>query len=273
MSSKSKRADRQILRRRRRRRRRSTVNVYGKIIGALVLAVCLASIPASASGYDLLRDALQRDDWKARLLNKAALDKLNEPASIEALIGLIANKQIEWRIQIRGIRVLSEIHTPRVQDALVELFNDLFFHLGCPAVKSSLALALGNFKGPRVVGALLGGLDDPELLVREASIDSLGRVGDIKAVPFLIAELKDRHFGIRESSIRSLGLLRDARAVPLLKEIAETDEEPLLRNEARSALSLIRGWCAPACGDDLSRQAEPPSLRGGQGLRGCNTEK
>ncbi len=193
---------------------------------------------ASQSGYIL--GELQSDDWEVRLLNKATLEKMNTPLLTEALIELIRNKEVDWRIQMRGIRLLGEIHTPRVEDVLLQLFSDIFFHRGCPAVKSSLALALGNFTGRRVADALIGGLDDPEVIVREASIVSLGKVGDARAVPYLIAQLKDRRFLIKSSAIHSLGLLKDATAVSPLETIAHGDGEPLLRKEALAALSTIR---------------------------------
>ncbi len=208
---------------------------------AVILAVSVtASVPVSASQSDFILGELQRDDWERRLLNKAFLESMNNLLSAEALIELIRNQGANWRIQVRGIRLLGEIHTPLAEDGLLQLFWDIFFHQGCPALKSSLALALGNFAGPRVVEALIDGLEDPEALVREASIVSLGRVGDTRAVPYLINQLKDSRFLIRSSAIHSLGLLKDATAVSSLEKIAEGDGEPLLRKEALSALSMIR---------------------------------
>jgi hypothetical protein len=217
------------------------VNNCGKMLTLVILALSVAaSIPVSASESDFMLGELQRDDWQVRLLNGAVPERMkNSPASTEALIGLIRDQGANWRIQVRGILLLSKIHTPRVEDVLLQWFSDIVFHRECPALKSSLALALGNFAGPQVVDALIGGLGDPELLVREASIVSLGRVGDARAVPYLIAQLKDRRFTIRAGAIRSLGLLRDAAAVSPLTEIAEQDREPLLRREALSALSTI----------------------------------
>lgn len=217
------------------------MDIHRKILTAVVLAVSVsAGLPVFASQSDYILGELQRDDWEVRLSNKAVLEKINNPLSTEALIQLIRNKEVDWRIQMRGIRLLGEIHTPRVKDVLLQLFSDIFFHRGCPAVKSSLALALGNFSGPTVVDALIGGLDDTEVLVREASIVSLGKVGDARAVPYLIAQLKDRRFLIKASAIHSLGLLKDATAVSPLETIAHGDGEPLLRKEALSALSTIR---------------------------------
>ena len=219
------------------------MNRPGKIIIVVIVALFFASGPgisAASPESDFILSELQSNDWQVRLLNRATLEKMSRQQSAEALIRLIRNQGVDWRIQIRGIRVLSQMHTAMAKDTLVDLFNDLFFHQECPAVRSSLARALGNFKGRRVVSALVGGLDDPELLVREASIVSLGKAGDASAVPHLIARLKDRDFAIKASAIHALGLLKDAKAVASLTDVAEHDGDPLLREEALSSLSMIR---------------------------------
>lgn len=215
------------------------MNKRGKIEAVILLIFSLAaSMPVSASGPDSIIRQLQKNEGEVLLLN--APEGMNNRQATEALIEVIRNRGLDWRLQMRGIGLLAHIHTPRVEDVLLQLFSDIFFHQGCPALKSSLALALGNFSGPRVSGALIQGLDDPELPVREASIVSLGRVGDVTAVPYLIAQLKDIRFVIKISAIRSLGLLRDARAVSSLEKIAGDAGEPLLRREAFIALSMIR---------------------------------
>lgn len=210
---------------------------------AVIIALVFVSTPrvfaASPESETILRE-LQRNDWQVRLINRAALEKMSKPQSTKALIRVIRNQGVDWRIQIRGIRLLGRIHTALAKGTLINLFNDLFFHQECPAVKSSLARALGNFHGPRVAASLIGGLDDSELLVREASVISLGKAGDASAVPYLIAQLKDKNFAIKSGAIHALGLLKDAKAIPSLTNIAEHDSDPILRREALSALSMIR---------------------------------
>jgi len=217
------------------------LKVRRKIEVTIILIFSLAAgMPASASDPDFIMRERQKDDREVRFLDDAAPEGMYNRQSTEALIEVIRNQGLDWRLQIQGISLLAHIHTPRVEDVLLQLFSDIFFHHGCPAVKSSLAVALGNFSGTRVVGALIQGLEDPEVTVREASIVSLGRVGDATAVPYLIAQLNDMRFMIKVSAIRSLGLLRDARAAAYLEKIADNAGEPLLRREAFIALSMIR---------------------------------
>ncbi|SPQ00343.1 hypothetical protein NBG4_210018 [Candidatus Sulfobium mesophilum] len=217
------------------------LKVLIRIAAAISVIFCFfASTPVAAWDRASILSEIQRDDWEASFLNGAALERIKDTQSTELLIDLIRDQSANWRLQIRGIRVLGEIHTPKAEDTLLQWFSDIFFHHGCPAIKSSLALSLGNFSGRRVAAGLIEGLDDPEPLVREASIVSLGRVGDKSAVPYLIAQLSDKSFTIRVNAIHSLGLLKDARAASYLQGIADNDSELVLKREALVALSLIR---------------------------------
>ncbi|MDA8082175.1 MAG: HEAT repeat domain-containing protein [Nitrospiraceae bacterium] len=217
------------------------MNIVRKLATAAVLLFLPVAVgaPAFAADRDTLLRELKGDDWEVRLMKKDA-DALTDRQSVESLIRLIRNAGLDWRLQIRGIRVLGELHTAAAEEALIQMFSDVFFHQGCPAVKTSLARALGNFRDPRVVSALLEKLDDSELPVRAASIVSLGRVGDAAAVPYLIERLNDPSFMIRSSAIVALGQLGDTRALPALEKTADSDSEPLLRMEARAALTRVR---------------------------------
>ena len=70
---------------------------------------------------------------------------------------------------------------------------------------------MGPSLNPRVVEALISGIGDRELLTREASIQSLGRIGDPKAVQHLVVLLGDRSYAIRLSAIKALEEIGDPR--------------------------------------------------------------
>ena len=125
-------------------------------------------------------------------------------------------------------------------EVLLPIFNDATLNWDCPAIKTYTAVALGSFKGDkRVVDALISGLSDPELLTREASIRSLGRIGSRRAVPLLIRVLNDSHVSIRLSAIKALGEIGSTRAIPELQGIAEDDVDPVVKNEAKMALRQL----------------------------------
>jgi HEAT repeat protein len=111
----------------------------------------------------------------------------------------------------------------------------------CPSIKSYAAAALGNFKeDSRVVEALIEGVDDRELLTREASIQSLGKIGNPKAVQPLLRVLSDKSVTIRLSAVKSLEQIGDPQAIPYLKRMTENESDPVVRSEAVAALGNFR---------------------------------
>ena len=193
-----------------------------------------------AADYDHIVAALRQDDWQSRLLAPGAMD-LNDEDTFDIFVGLINNTGLDWRIRDRGILVLGKSGNPRTAEVLRESFYNAFITHECPAIKSSLALALGNFRNDaRVEEVLISGMNDDELQVREASIRSLGKIGSTKAVPFLIDRLHDSNFTIRLSAIRSLARIGDKKAVPFLQEISDKDRDDFIKNEASAALLQIQ---------------------------------
>jgi hypothetical protein len=204
-------------------------------LGLLVLNPAPGRIFASK---DDTLSQLQKDDWHEYFSN-GGKEKLNR--SFDALLELANNTGLDWHIRIRGIILLSETSDPRKADVLLGMFLNPLFNWECPAVKTCIVTAFGSVdKDQRIVDALIDGMNDREVQVREAAVQVLGRIGDEKAVPFLIKKLDDRSVAIRLSAIRSLGQIKDQRAVPFLKKIADGDQEDLIRNEAASALTRMK---------------------------------
>ena len=85
-------------------------------------------------------------------------------------------------------------------DLLLSIFNDPFSNWECPSIKSYTVTALGYYKGnQKVLDTLIKATSDRELLTREAAIQSLGRIGDARAVPQLLGLLEDPSTAIRLS--------------------------------------------------------------------------
>ncbi len=206
------------------------------VLGLFVLKAAPGKIYASQ--YDTLVSQLRQDNWHTYLWN-GRKEMLNQ--SFDALLELTNNRGLDWHIRIRGIVLLSEMSDPRKADVLIGMFLNPLFNWECPAIKTSVVTALGSIdKDPRAVDALIEGMNDRELQVREAAIQVLGRIGNEKAVPFLIKQLNDGSVAIRLSAIRSLGQIKDKRAVPFLEKISDGDQDDLLRNEAVSALTRMK---------------------------------
>jgi HEAT repeat protein len=177
-----------------------------------------------------------------------AADKAATTVKSTAFYIKVHNVREEWHLRIKAIRMLGQSGDPAASDVLMSTLYEL-----CPAIKWNAATALGNFRDdPRVVDALIHALGDDTLYVREAAIRSLGRIGNVKAVPYLIAALSSESFAIRVDAVNALGRIGDARAVPYLRRIAKHDTDPMIRKEALAALKETRGTVArgTAPGDD-----------------------
>lgn len=191
-----------------------------------------------ADNIDDLIINLRNSDRQTRLLAVEELGRIRDERAVDALLNFVVIKDEDWRIKIRAIGLLGEIADPRVSEVLVNIFNDPFLNKECPAIKWNTAIALGkNFnKGSRAVDSLIGALNHNNLFIREATIQSLGIIGDSRAVPFLIPALNDKSFAIKFSAIKALGNIGDPQAIPFLKRIADNDNDPYIKGKALSTL-------------------------------------
>jgi HEAT repeat protein len=189
---------------------------------------------------DQIKADLRSRDWQIRL---AAVEKLNNRSDEKALNMLfdVAGTWTEyWPVKVKAIQLLGEARYAKAEELLLSIFNNPFLNWECPSIKSHTAIALGNFKGNRkVVDALIEGMDDDELLIREASVRALGKIGDAKEVPYLVRLLGDRSAAIRLSVIEALGGIGDPRTIPYIQRILESETDSVVKGEAEAALNNI----------------------------------
>jgi len=222
---------------------RDDKKIFSGILCMFFAMVMVAPGKVSAEdSIDRIKSELSSRDWKARLSAVERLANHKDERSLNVLREVAGTRSEYWPVKIKAILLLGEAQDPGAVELLLSIFNDTFSNWECPSIKSYTALALGNFKGNgKVVDTLIGGANDPELLTREASIQSLGRIGDSKAVPHLVGLLGDRSTAIRLSVIKALGGIGDPLAVPQLQHILESDGDPLIKGEASAALKNCHG--------------------------------
>lgn len=196
-------------------------------------------------------EAGRSDDVIARLqgMNPAesgyssAVEELRKGADdqvVKALIRVVEERRDDWKLQISAIRLLGEIGNPLATEVLIKVVTDAFFTNECPALKWNGIVALGSFRNDqRVVDALVYRLNEDTLYLREAVIQSLGRIGGRQTFPYLVAALRDKHFALRMSAIKALETMKDSQAIPFLREVAKNDNDLLVRDEALKALGLL----------------------------------
>jgi len=220
-----------------------------KILGLMFMIIffVLSAPPAKdshAATIDELMVDLKSKDLQTQQSAIEGLGRMRDGKSVDELIRFVFTRAEDWKLKIKAILLLGEIDDPLIADRLVTVFNNPFINETCPAIRRNTALALGKEfnKGSRAVESLIDALDDSDILVREAAIQSLGKIGDSKAVPFLIPELDNRSFAIKFSAIKALENIGDARAKPFIKRIADTEHDPYLKEAALSALKNFRPY-------------------------------
>ncbi len=210
----------------------------------ITLIVSIFSLTLCETSWSFSIGQIQKEinsrDWQVRLAGVEKLSGRYDKKSLDLLLEIAGARGEYWPVKIKAMELLGERGDPAAIPVLLDIYNDIFLHSECPSIKSYAGKALGNFKGnEKVVDALISGIDDPELLIRESSIDSLGRIGNPKAVEPLSKLLNDKSFAIRYSAIKALASIGDKKAIPYIKDAAEKDNDPVIREFALSILNKL----------------------------------
>lgn len=210
------------------------------IAGLFLIASLMPADTVLAYNIKQIESELNSKDWNVRYRAVEKLSGLNDKKSLELLIEVAGTRSEYWPVKIKAIQELGERADSQAIPVLLEVYNDIFSHSECPSIKSYVGIALGSFKNnEHVFMSLLTGIDDHELLTKEASIESLGRIGNPGAVKYLIPLLNDKSFSVRHSTIKALVMIGDKRAVPYLRDVAEKDKDPVIKELALSALKKL----------------------------------
>jgi len=202
------------------------------------------SVSLAAPASNLTEDKLHQikaelndSSWRVRLAAVEKLENSRDERALDILLAVAGTWTERWPVKIRAIQFLGEAQYAKAVELLLSIFNNSFRNWGCPAIKSFTASALGNFKGNReVFNALIDGLSDPELLVREASIRSLGKIGNPEAIPYLVALLGDSSAAIRLSIIEALAGIGDPRTIPDIQRVYERESDSVVKSVALKVL-------------------------------------
>jgi HEAT repeat protein len=221
------------------------MGLYGskKIFVCLLCFLGVLSMAAPRSSFakdDLnkIRTELNNPNWQVRLAAVEKLGNRTDERALNILLDVAGTWTERWPVKIKAIQFLGEAHYPKAVKLLLSIFNNSFLNWDCPSIKSYTATALGNFKGNRdVIYTLLDGVSDSELLVREASIRSLGKIGDPKVVPYLLRLLGDPSTAIRLSVIEALEGIGDPGTIPDIRHALERESDLVVRSEALAALN------------------------------------
>lgn len=159
---------------------------------------------------------LRHADETARLTAADILEHLVDPRSADALVDAMTDPVLQT-IAVRTLKKLSAIRE-RIDQAFDALRNVEESSEREDARMSTIIDLLGI--GRPSVEILIGYLNDEDWVVREAAVDLLGKIGDVRAVEPLMERLRvDKDTGVKELALKALGLIGDARPVDLYVEL------------------------------------------------------
>jgi HEAT repeat protein/beta-lactamase regulating signal transducer with metallopeptidase domain len=127
--------------------------------------------------------------------------------------------------------------------ALIETLTDATVSVRLAAVNS-----LGALGDPRAIAALAKALkEDSDARVREAAAHSLGEIDDVRAVPALNEALKvEKVAAVKEKIVRALGEIDDASAVAGIMTVVKDPSTPVRRAAAWALGELEDASAVPA---------------------------
>lgn len=108
-----------------------------------------------------------------------------------------------------------------------------------PSVKLAAlqsATRLGRFKDAAAVARLAG---DGDVVVRRNAAELLGHLRKADGFDALMTMARDPDAAVRNAAAHALGALHDQRARALLDELAKSDPNGLVRDQARVALRRL----------------------------------
>ncbi|MCC6347546.1 MAG: HEAT repeat domain-containing protein [Nitrospirales bacterium] len=197
---------------------------------------------ASAGGEaDRVLTDLRKTAWQSYLASPEWVAQYKSDRSVETLSSLIFNRGIHWKVRIRVLQLLGATLNPKGISPLAEMLTDPALNSDCPALKWNSAFALGNFRNNLAASDLLliALKKEDNTVVREAIIDSLGKIGDAGVVPALLPLLRDTSFAIRLSAIKALGKIGGEEAVSSLRVVLDTEADPYIKYETAALLKRL----------------------------------
>jgi HEAT repeat protein len=182
-----------------------------------------------------LIERLEDSDAEVRWKAAEALGKIGDEESLEPLIYALSDT--DGDVRKHAARALGELDDEMAVDALIEALSDRDW-----PVRKNAATSLGRIGDERALKPLLNALNDDDIDVRRHAIGALVKMKS-KAVKPLLKKLYDTDWQTRAIAAESLGRIGNKKAVqPLIKALGDRrfrDENRYVRGKAAEALGRI----------------------------------
>jgi HEAT repeat protein len=232
-------------------------NAYMRFVMAtgILLCVLLSVTDINANSTDNLIKDLKSKDFEVRMQAVETLGNNMDENTLDVFKKYVFVRTEVWKIKIKAIDFLGMVEDKEVSEFLIKIVGDPLLNQGCPAMKRHAIVALGKKfnNGSKAVYALVKVLQEDNLLIKEAAIQSLGAIGDPEAVPYLLQGLDDKSFAIKLSTIRALEQIGDIQAVPHLESVAEKESDSYLKAMAASLVKNFSLWIICTSNKDIKK--------------------
>ncbi|MFE6054247.1 HEAT repeat domain-containing protein [Kitasatospora sp. NPDC056446] len=200
--------------------------------GFAIEALGEIGLPAAAPAVPLLVELLQDEDSIRHWHAIEALGRLGDASVVPALAAKL-NDGDAWT-RAYAVTALGRIGGPDARPLVDPAVADPDARVRGAAVR---AVDWPGFSGDALT-VLARLLHDVDVVVRMHAAIALGRLGDLRAVPFLVEALDDDQNVVREA-VSALGSLRAEAAVPALVPLLDHERHWIVRKCAREALVAI----------------------------------
>ncbi|MGC9003368.1 MAG: HEAT repeat domain-containing protein [bacterium] len=201
-------------------------------------------------GVEPLLSALKDKTPYVALTANIGLSAIKDPASVPPLCEMLKNMEKDDPLRWSLIGLLGDIGDPRAEEVLLAEFN----REEKEEIKDTIIKSLGKVKARKAVEPLLTLLKDEHTPIerKRLIIDSLGLIGDPKAIEAISMFIHSQQDGLSYAAINALGNFRSPlsaeKLVPLL-----SDKEINMSYEARRALAKIGAPALPVLFNALKK--------------------
>lgn len=192
------------------------------------------------AALDGLMNVLDHGKPPFRAMAATRLGELNDPRAVDSLVIAMGHTDCHQQAT-KALQAIGEAAVPGLLHHLPS--TDEAAEAPNETLQAHVVYVLGQINDPRAVPQLLALLSQPRtpLLVREASVQALGKLGDSTAVDAISAALRDKRHSsprLRAESARALGRLKATSALTFLVD-AMRESDDTIRNHAAQALGAL----------------------------------
>jgi HEAT repeat protein len=171
-----------------------------------------------------------------------SLGNIGNPNAVDTLIQILEDRSEDGSLRTEAARALGRIGDPKAIEPLIRTLHNEW-HKTMVDLRKAIIDALGAFRDPRVIDALVNALARDEDTARAAA-EMLKKLRDRRAVERLTrlvaGDVEDAREHERELAADVLGALGDPRAIPALAKALHDDySERLPKYAAQSLLALV----------------------------------